>query len=198
MLLASTLVALVATHAPAARATVRSAPAQGTRSTAPSGRGRALAVEAALVPTRDRLSIGDTLETVLRLTAQGPGFNGYDAVIAFDPAVLKYLEPAAARDLEGEAMTAPCGNTFHRLRAAGDSVVIAHVVLCPGVSLTGPGELHRLRFRALAAGRTTLRLQRTQFYDAGRYLSPARIVHASATIGRGPRPRPTPTGEDRP
>jgi hypothetical protein len=185
------LSALMSAAAPAAAVSAPhpASPSPDTVATAP--RDSAAAVRVALVAGRSSVVVGDTLEVSLHVTASGPGFNGYDAVVEFDPQVLEYLPTTPQRALEGDAMTGACGNTFHRVRADADSVVIAHVVLCAGVSLPGPGTLHHLRFRTLAPGAPGLRLRRTQFYSAGRYLPPALVDVTSLTIERRPPPRPS-------
>jgi len=148
-------------------------------------------IRLALVPARGRVAVGDTLALELRVAGKGAGFNGYAAVVAFDTTALAFLPASPLTRQEGAAMTGPCGNTFHRFHAAGDSLVVDHVVLCAGVSLHDPGTLYQLSFLALSPGTTSVHVRRTQFYDAGRSLGPATTLDASVRVeARSPASRP--------
>jgi hypothetical protein len=126
---------------------------------------------------------GESFLLELRVDVAGKKFNAYDAVVAFDTLALASEVPAVPREGEGALMKDACGNTFHRFAARGDSMSISHVILCGGVTLTGPGTLHLIGFRALKrAGITTVRLRRVQFYDAGLFTSPARTRDAVVIV----------------
>jgi hypothetical protein len=80
--------------------------------------------------------------------------------------------------------SAACGNTFHLYSAAGDSAVANNVLLCNAQSLTGPGHLYRLRFKASnTLQTTTVTVRRARFYNAGLFVTP--VTTANATIGIG-------------
>src|SRR4029079_5154459 len=73
-----------------------------------------------------------------------------------------------------------------RFTAAADSLVITDVLLCAGQSLTGPGQLYRLQFKAgSTAGTTFVRLRppRARFYNAGLYVLPVETADAEVHIG---------------
>ena len=83
-------------------------------------------------------------------------------------------------------MTGVCGNTFHLFSAAGDSITFTSVLLCAGQSITGPGRLYRLRFRAgETAGKTFVRLRapRVAFYNTGLFVLPVETANARVQIG---------------
>lgn len=130
-----------------------------------------------------------TLE--LRVPVAGSPFNGYDAVVEYDPAKLTFLPTSPLSLQEGSDMRGACGNTFHIFSAAGDSLSISHSLLCANVSLTGPAQLYQLRFRASnTAGATQVRLRRAQFYNGGTYVNPTltsdALVSWGGVLGAGP------------
>jgi hypothetical protein len=89
---------------------------------------------------------------------------------------------------EGSLMTDACPNRFHVFNANAQlgRISISHVLLCAGVSVSGPGVVYRLRFQAgaQAAGATTLALlDGTAFYLAGNYVTPVVMDDASIQIG---------------
>ena len=82
-------------------------------------------------------------------------------------------------------MTGACSNTFHQFEQGADRDTITEALLCNATSVTGPGEIYRLHFRASATPQvTTVRfLPGLQFYDAGLYVTP--VASSDATIGIG-------------
>ena len=91
-------------------------------------------------------------------------------------------------------MADACANNFTNLTFTDSTAVYAHVLLCGGVSLDGPGVLSIFTFGADAMGSTVVDLvsdpDRT-FFDDGLFISPAhptypRQVHlfdAAVTVG---------------
>jgi hypothetical protein len=143
-------------------------------------------VTAAILPDSGFVSPGS--EFILELWMTGPGdpINAYAAVIDYDPAALTFLQASPLSLQEGEYMTAPpaCGNTAHYFTNAGDSLVISHVLLCGGISLPGPGQLYKLRFRAASAPQWTwVRIRHIQFYQGGTFVNPAHPTDAAVAIG---------------
>ena len=81
-------------------------------------------------------------------------------------------------------MTGACGSTFPLFHAAGDSLAITDVLLCSGVSLPGPGQIYKLRFKAASVPRATqVKIRSIQFYDAGLFVNPAFPSDATIYIG---------------
>lgn len=142
------------------------------------------AVHLAMLPESLLVAPGDTVMLELRVPLAGSAFNGYDAIVEYDPSRLTFLPASPLSQQEGPDMKNACGNTFHVFRAGGDSLSISHVLLCANLSLTGPSVLYRLRFRtALTPGATHVRLRRAQFYLAGTYVNPC--VTADAFVSWG-------------
>lgn len=140
-------------------------------------------VTAAILPDSGFVSPGSEFTLGLMVAEPGDSINAYDAVIEYDPAVLTFLPTSPLSLQEGAYMTA-CGNTAHYFTSAGDSLVISHVLLCSGVSLPGPGQLYKLRFRASMAPQWTwVRIRSIQFYDDGLFVNPALPSDAAVAIG---------------
>ena len=94
---------------------------------------------------------------------------------------------------EGFYMTGACGATFQRFGYGGDSLVISHALLCNDLSLTGPGQLYRLRFRASATPQmTAVRFRHVQFYDGGLYVNPTHTSDAKEKPGAAGSLNPAP------
>lgn len=151
---------------------------------AAAGPARAQGVKVALQPALTSVTPGDTFYLDLNVVRAGSAFNGYTAVIGFDPAALQFLPTAPLSQQEGALMTGACGNTFHQFTSGPGQLSIDHSLLCNGVSLTGPGQVYRLRFKALA-GLTTTQVQflpGLQFYNAGVAVNPDSSVAATVQL----------------
>jgi hypothetical protein len=121
----------------------------------------------------DTLSVspGQAFTVDLVVRDAGPAFNAFDLTLRFDPARLTNtpLSPLTAQ--RGPLMTSACttNSPFHLFTPAADSLVCTMVILCSGVSVTGPGTLYRVQFTAAGAdGWTTLTFgPGTTFYNGG-------------------------------
>jgi len=92
----------------------------------------------------------ETFDLVLTVDQEGSGFNGYEAVVRFDPARLTFVSVQ-----EGALMRGLCGATWWRPVAGGDSIFFSHVALCGPDSLVGPGPLSSITFQARSATAVT-------------------------------------------
>lgn len=114
--------------------------------------------------------LGSTITVAFAVDSTAQQFNGYEVTIKHDPGILTYLGLQ-----EGSLMTSACPNRFHIESTTDSTVTYAHVVLCNGVSLNGPGELSLYTFSCDQVGTTHLEIvsnpDRT-FYDAGLYIWP--------------------------
>jgi hypothetical protein len=158
-------------------------------------------VTVALLPDSGFVSPGNEFTLELWLTEPGDSISAYAAVIEYDPAVLTFL-PTSPLDLQqGAYMKLPpaCGNTWHVFTSAGALLTIEHSLMCNLVSLPGPGQLYKLRFRASAAPQWTwVRIRSIQFTNGGLWVNPAHPSDAAVAIGvpvdvPGPGPAPTET-----
>ncbi len=141
-------------------------------------------IHAALLPASQTVDPGDTVYVELWVTEAGLAFNGYDAVIGFDSGALTFLPTSPLSLQEGSYMKSACGSTFHYFVPAPDSLTISHALLCAGKSLSGPGQLYKLRFRASSTVQSTsVHIRHIQFYDAGVYVNPAYASDAVVGIG---------------
>jgi hypothetical protein len=140
-------------------------------------------VAVALTPSTVQVDPGAAFDLDIFVIQAGASFNGFDAIVEWDPAALTPIFNA-----EGVLMTSACGNTFHRFRPGASADTIADVLLCSATSLTGPGQIYRLRFQAsLTPQVTTVRFAPgLQFYDAGLYVPLDYVGSASVGIGMTP------------
>ena len=131
--------------------------------------GASLAIDPALTV----ITPGQEFTVDVVVPVAGAPINGYDAVVGFDPARLELLLPTPLSLGEGVLFTDACAQRFLSVTVRPDSsaVSISHVLLCAGISVTGPGATYGLRFRARqTAGKTYLRLlEGSAAYDAGAY-----------------------------
>src|SRR5689334_19609432 len=75
-------------------------------------------VTVALSPAAQTVAPGDTFNLELDVTLTGSQFNGFDAIIAYDPAAVTFLPRSPLSLQEGSYMRGACGNTFHLFSAA--------------------------------------------------------------------------------
>jgi hypothetical protein len=139
----------------------------------------------ALLPdTTMNVAPGDSVLLELYVTEAGAQFNAYETIVEYDTTALVFLPMSPTSLQEGTLMKGACGSTFHIFKSSADSLSISHSLLCAGISLTGPGQLYKLRFRAreVVTG-TWVRIRRIQFYDAGPMVKPAYRTDAFIVIG---------------
>lgn len=119
----------------------------------------------------------------LNVTQSGSAFNGYDATVGWDPSKLTFVAMSPLRLQEGSLMTGACGSTYHYFQAHSTTVDIGHVIWCAGMSLTGPGQLYRLKFQATGStGSTTVSIVSTQFWNAGNAVGTDSATNAAVEI----------------
>ena len=141
-------------------------------------------VTVAILPDSGFVSPGSEFTLELSVTAPGDSINAYAAVIEYDPAVLTFLQASPLSLQEGVYMKTACGNTYQNFTSAGDSLTIAHSLMCNLLSLPGPGQLYKLRFRAAAAPQWTwVGIRSIQFYRGGFFVNPANPSDAAVAIG---------------
>ena len=128
----------------------------------------------------------------------GAPFNAFDLSVHFDPARLTNSPLSPLSLQRGPLMVNACAlnDPFHLFTPAPDSVVGTLVILCDGVSVTGPGVIYRLQFNAAATNAwTQLTLGAgTGFYNGGPrvggVIKKAVVVKiGNPLVGVGERPR---------
>ena len=149
---------------------------------------RAQGIHVALMPFQQNVAPGAEFDIEIDVTQAGYAFNGFKAVVTYDPAALTFLPSSPLSLQQGCLMTGgcsgACGNTFHSFTAAADSLVANNVTICDQFALTGPGQIYKLHFRASTTPQVAyVRFRRATFYNAGLYVVP--VATADAAIGIG-------------
>jgi len=147
----------------------------------------AQSVSVALTPAAQLVDPGSVFEISITIQDAGLAFNGFDAVIGYDPAALTFIPLSPTSLQQGELMTEACATTFHLFQAGAATDTITDVLLCNGVSVTGPGRIYRLRFRASNTPQVTEIhfLPGLQFYNDGLFVNPVTSSDAQIGIGMG-------------
>ena len=145
-------------------------------------------VDVAVLPAAQTVTPGSVFDLTIEITQAGSAFNGFEAIVEYDPAALTFLPRSPISLQQGCLMTgacsAACGNTFHQFQAAADSLTINDVLLCNAISLTGPGPVYVLRFQASSTVQVSnVRLRRARFYNAGLFVNPVTTHDAQVGIG---------------
>jgi hypothetical protein len=156
-------------------------------------------VSLAISPESTVVTPGAEFTVDVVVAAVGDPFNGYDAIVGYDPARLELILPLPRSAGEGALFKDACPQRFLNVAVAGDSasVTVSHVLLCAGTTVSGPGPVYQLRFRARGIlGQTHLMLlDGTAAYDSGDYVEPVETSDARVWIGDASS---TPVIPDRP
>lgn len=146
---------------------------------------RAQGVQLAVMPQITNVVQGTGFDLELDVTAAGSLFNGFDAVVGYDPAALTFVPASPVSLQEGAYMTSACGTTpFHMFGSAGDSLSISLILLCKDTSLPGPGQVYKLHFVASNTPQmTTVHIRNATFYNAGLFVQPVLTQDATVVIG---------------
>jgi len=164
---------------------------------ATSGIAQAQGVHAALMPANQTVAPGSEFDIEIAVTEAGSPFNGFEAVVSYNPAALTFLQASPVSLQRGCLMTgscsAACGNTFHVFSAAGDSLKTNLGLLCDQISLTGPGQVYKLHFKASMTNQlTSLSIRRAAFFNSGLLVTPLSLTGCTVGIGvvldAGPAP----------
>jgi len=158
---------------------------------------RAQGVKVALLPAAQSVAPGDSFEVSIEVTQAGAAFNAFDLIVGYDPAALTLLPRSPISLQEGSYFKAACSNRFHLFKQGADRDSITDVLLCAGASLTGPGQIYKLKFKATTTAQVTdVRVLELQFYNAGLYVNPDSSTNAVVGIGQaaGVGDKPSPGG----
>ncbi len=145
-------------------------------------------VQVAILPATQTVAPGGEFEVTLQVTAAAPAFNGFTVHVGYDPAVLTPVPLSPISNQLGALVTSACSNVFHQFHygAGIDSVDVS--LLCGPISMTGPGTIYRVHFRASSTVQvTTLRiLPGVEFADTGIVVPITSITDAAVGIGMTP------------
>jgi hypothetical protein len=142
-------------------------------------------VKVALLPATQTVAPGTEFTLSIEVTRAGSPFNAFDCIIGYDPAALTLVQQTPLSLQEGAYFAAGCSNRFHRFQPGADRDTISDVLLCSATSLTGPGQIYKLRFRASNTAQATVVrfLTGLQFYNAGLFVNPDSSSDAAIGIG---------------
>ena len=146
-------------------------------------------VTVALNPPTQSVAPGAEFDLELRVTQAGSTFNGFDAMVSYDPAALTLLTLSPVSLQQGTLITNACGSTFHRFHAGAGVDTVTDILLCNGVSMTGPGQIYHLHFKASTTPQlTVVRFVpgKLKFYDSGLFVTPVSSTDAQVGIGVAP------------
>jgi hypothetical protein len=136
--------------------------------------------------------VDEQFEVAVDITAAGEAYAGYDAKVAFDPAVLAYADPP------GVTYASLGGMTLQATAVAADGTVYAASGRTAGTA-SDTGQAHLIGFECISEGVTQVRLLPAE--ESGIYSTTLRVgggaintnlVAASITCS-APTPTPTPT-----
>lgn len=118
-----------------------------TLATSPVSAGASVSVN----PESTLVEPGDTFSVFIWKDSVDVTFDGYEAVVTYDPAVIGYVGAT-----EESVMVDSCWNRWWVVTPDTGSIFMSHVLMCGGISVQGPGALSALTFEALAEGSTVV------------------------------------------
>lgn len=141
-------------------------------------------VRASFTTPAQTVAPGAEFEVTIDVGASGLGFNAFELLVHFDPAALTLVPMTPISQQVGPLLRDACPNVFHQSTPTQDTETAACAMLCGGVSVSGPGSIYRLRFRAGTTPRVTvLRLKGFTAYLGGLRLDSAPGPNAAIGIG---------------
>ena len=145
---------------------------------------RAQGVGVALTPSAQYVVPGDLFDLDISVPVVGQPFNGFDAVVRYDPAAVTLIPRSPLTLQEGALMVGECGSTFHLFRQGADTDTITDVLLCNRAALTGPGQIYHLQFQASTTSQITVihLLPGVRFYNDGLFITPTYVTDAIVSI----------------
>jgi hypothetical protein len=103
-------------------------------------------VSISIHPEVSFVELDEEFTVYIWVDSAGSDFSAYEALIRYDPFALQVISVQ-----EESLMVELCYDTYFPDPVFGDStILIEHVALCGGLTLTGPGALSSITFQALA------------------------------------------------
>ena len=141
-------------------------------------------VGVALTPSAQDVNPGAVFDLDISVPLLTQPFNGFDAVIQYDPAAVTLIPRSPITLQEGALMVGKCGSTFHLFRQGAGTDTITDVLMCNRATLHGLGQLYHLQFQASTAPQVTeIRLlPGVRFYNDGLFIEPVYATNAIVSI----------------
>jgi hypothetical protein len=118
-------------------------------------------VSVSLQPAATHAVPNQLLNIYVYIDSAGSPFNAYETVIRWNPEILEFVS-AQPDTLYGDH------NWDWWMPEAGpDSILISHVILQGGLTVTGPGALSSITLRALQIGQSPVYFDYIEFYRFG-------------------------------
>ncbi|MBU1701547.1 MAG: T9SS type A sorting domain-containing protein [Candidatus Eisenbacteria bacterium] len=134
-------------------------------------------ISVSISPGTTSVQPNDEFTVYLSIDEAGSEFDSYETVIEYDETLIELLSAS-----QEALMLDPCGNTWWVPPTPGaDSAFISHVLLCGGLTVTGPGNLSSLTFRALQNANAEITFDYIYFWIAGE-LVPDIVSHDGLVI----------------
>lgn len=144
----------------------------------------AAAIDVGFNPQTRVVALAEVFDYDILVPASPDTFNAFEFTIVYDPARLTFIQRSPTSLQVGPLMTAACPNGFHLFSAVADTIRITYSMLCAGASVTGPGVVYRLRFRAASVSAITdVRFVKARFADEGVLLFPVVAHDGRVEIG---------------
>ncbi len=145
-------------------------------------------VNVSVTPLSQTVTPGAEFEVQLVVSPAGSAFNAFHAEVTYDPAALTLVPLSPLRNQIGTLITGSCSNLFHWFHQGAGVDTIDVGMLCSGVSVTGPGTIYRLHFRASNTPQvTTIGIRPgVEFADGGIQVLDVTAHGAAVGIGMTP------------
>lgn len=138
------------------------------------------APEVYIEPAAKTVAPGDTFDLQVRVNADADTLSNYDVVLRFDPVILELVEV-----VEGSLYTNSGYQTFFVANEESlGTWEVFDVIFPAGSYLVAPGELCRLRFRALTDGYSPVSFLEGSIKDIDRFpIEPLALLGGFVTSG---------------
>ncbi len=123
-------------------------------------------VRVSLQPASNHVLPGRDLNIYVYVDSAGSPFNGYETVIRWDPGIVEFLS-AQPDTLYGEH-----NYDWFRTEVGPDSILISHVILQGGMTVTGPGALSSITLHTVQVGQSPVYFEYIKFYKFGFDVTP--------------------------
>lgn len=133
-------------------------------------------ISVSLQPATSWIEPGSTLRVYVQIDSARSEFNGYQAVIRWDPDVLGFVS------IQPEELFSQY-EQWWMPEAGADSVLISHAILEGGGVVTGPGSLCSIDLRGLRDGVSPVAFEYAEFYRFGFRVEPVLWYDASVLVG---------------